>query len=223
LSYTHPLLPEQIVNGTQSAFNQFGQQVFGTNPNTNPNINNRPLTPSEIFNSQGGTVVPPVQQPHQVNAFANPGNPNLNPSLQQQQQQFPYPNNPNYQVQNQGRLPDGTLVNLGTMHNVNQPPLSSVQFGNTPSGQPQWPSSGLGNVGWAQVQGRQLQQVSEGKSLQYTFSLFSHLSPAEIFWHNNNSNALLSSTATPTRIPIRIPTRTPNKTKAGLMLEDHNL
>lgn len=117
--------------------NQWGQQVFGQN---NPNID-RPLTPSEIFNAP--TVVPPVQQPHQVNPFSQPNNPNFNPN--QQNQPFPYsPTNTQNGQPIQGRPGDY----LGTMHNVNQPPLSVVQFGNTPSGQPQWPSSGVGNVGW---------------------------------------------------------------------------
>jgi hypothetical protein len=122
--------------------NQWGQQVFGPG-NNNPN---RAPTPTEIFNSQ---QVPPVQQPQQVNPFSQPNNnnnnnnPNFNVNQQQQQQQpFPYTSNQNGQpIQGRGDY-------LGSMHNVNQPPLSATQFGNGPSGQPLWPSSGLGNVGW---------------------------------------------------------------------------
>lgn len=120
--------------------NQWGQQVFASGNNNNNNMN-RPLTPSEIFNQP---QVPPVQQPHQVNPFSQP-NVNQNMNLNQQQQQpFPYnQNNQNGQpIQNRGEF-------LGSMHNVNQPPLSSVQFGSGPSGQPLWPTQGLGNLGYS--------------------------------------------------------------------------
>jgi hypothetical protein len=95
------------------------------------------MTPTEFFNQP--TVVPPVQQPHQINPFSQP-----NSNQNQQNQPFPYSSNNNQN--NQPIQPRGEF--LGSMHNVNQPPLSSVQFGSGPSGQPQWPSQGLGNLGW---------------------------------------------------------------------------